>query len=126
MKVYLVSGFSNNPEGTNIDSKVFTTLERAKTYVNNRAEYTMESIEMDLGENICSDKVENVYNSVIKQYRTIEVQINLDKDCDKNFYKEHNLASAQINSQFYHALDLSDRRLTSFKGLDMTIEEIEL
>lgn len=126
MKAYLVSGFSSDYEGICLESRVFTTLDDAKSYVEECAELTTKIIQSDLGENICSDKVENVYNSVIKQYRTIETQINLDKDCDKNFYKEHNLASAQINSQFYHALDLSDSKITLFKVLDMRITEIEL
>lgn len=126
MKAYLVSGFSSNYEGTNIESRVFTTLKAAKSYVNDCANETLETIKADLGSNIYSDKVEIVYNSVIKQYRIIELNINLDKDSDKNFYKEHSLASAQINPQFYYALDLSDRMLTSFKVLDMNIREVEL
>ena len=83
-------------------------------------------IQSDLGVNIYSDKVEDVYNSVIKQYRTIEAHIDLDKDSDNRFFKEHNLAQIQIDSFIYRQLDLSDRRLTSFKVLDMTIKEIEL
>lgn len=126
MKVYLVSGFSIDWESAPIESQVFATLAEAHTYVEECAELTTGLIQADLGNNIYSDKVEIVYNSVIKQYRTIELNINLDKDCDKNFYKEHCLASAQINPHFYNALDLSDRSLTSFKVLDITIKEIEL
>lgn len=126
MKAYLVSGFSSDCEGTNIESQVFTTFSAARIYVEECALSTIGLIQADLGNNIYSDKVEIVYNSVIKQYRTIELNINLDKDCDKNFYKEHCLASAQINPHFYNALDLSDRSLTSFKVLDIKIKEIEL
>ena len=126
MKAYLVSGFSSSYEGTHIESQVFATLENAQMYVEECAELTTLVIQADLGENIYSDKVEDVYNSVIKQYHTIEVHINLDKDSDNRFFKEHNLAQIQIDSFIYRQLDLSDRRLTSFKVLDMTITEIEL
>ena len=131
MKVYLVSGFSidfGNAEwgSAPIESQVFATLEKAQMYVEECAELTTLVIQSDLGGNIYSDKVEDVYNSVIKQYRTIEAHINLDKDSDNRFFKEHNLAQIQIDSFIYRQLDLSDRRLTSFKVLDMTITEIEL
>ena len=126
MKAYLVSGFSSTPEGIYIYSQVFTTLEAAKSYVNNCANDTIEAIKMNLCKNIYYDNVENVFNSVIKQFRTIMLDINLDNDCDKIFFKKHNLASAQINLQFYQALDLSDRLLTTIKVLDMRIKEIEL
>ena len=126
MKAYLVSGFSSSYEGINIESQVFATLETAQTYVEECAELTTLVIQSDLGGNIYSDKVEDVYNSVIKQYRTIEAHIDLDKDSDNRFFKEHNLAQIQIDSFIYRQLDLSDRRLTSFKVLDMTITEIEL
>ena len=126
MKAYLVSGFSSSYEGINIESQVFATLEKAQMYVEECAELTTLVIQSDLGGNIYSDKVENVYNSVIKQYRTIEAHIDLDKDSDNRFFKEHNLAQIQIDSFIYRQLDLSDRRLTSFKGLDMTITESEL
>ena len=126
MKAYLVSGFSNSYEGINIESQVFATLEKAQMYVEECAELTTLVIQSDLGGNIYSDKVEDVYNSVIKQYRTIEAHIDLDKDSDNRFFKEHNLAQIQIDSFIYRQLDLSDRRLTSFKVLDMTITEIEL
>lgn len=126
MKAYLVSGFSSSYEGINIESQVFATLEKAKMYVEECAELTTLVIQSDLGGNIYSDKVENVYNSVIKQYRTIEAHIDLDKDSDNRFFKEHNLAQIQIDSFIYRQLDLSDRRLTYFKVLDMTIKEIEL
>ena len=126
MKAYLVSGFGSSYEGINIESQVFTTLEKAQRYVDECAELTTLVIQSDLGGNIYSDKVEDVYNSVIKQYRTIEAHIDLDKDSDNRFFKEHNLAQIQIDSFIYRQLDLSDRRLTSFKVLDMTITEIEL
>ena len=126
MKAYLVSGFSSSYEGINIESQVFATLEKAQMYVEECAELTTLVIQSDLGGNIYSDKVENVYNSVIKQYRTIEAHIDLDKDSDNRFFKEHNLAQIQIDSFIYRQLDLSDRRLTSLKVLDMTITEIEL
>ncbi len=126
MKAYLVSGFSSSYEGINIESQVFATLEKAQMYVEECAELTTLVIQSDLGGNIYSDKVENVYNSVIKQYRTIEAHIDLDKDSDNRFFKEHNLAQIQIDSFIYRQLDLSDRRLTFFKVLDMTIKEIEL
>ena len=126
MKAYLVSGFSSSYEGINIESQVFATLEKAQMYVEECAELTTLVIQSDLGGNIYSDKEENVYNSVIKQYRTIEAHIDLDKDSDNMFFKEHNLAQIQIDSFIYRQLDLSDRRLTSFKVLDMTITEIEL
>ena len=126
MKAYLVSGFSSSYEGINIEPQVFATLEKAQMYVEECAELTTLVIQSDLGGNIYSDKVEDVYNSVIKQYRTIEAHIDLDKDSDNKFFKEHNLAQIQIDSFIYRQLDLSDRRLTSFKVLDMTITEIEL
>lgn len=126
MKAYLVSGFSSSYDGINIESQVFATLEKAQMYVEECAELTTLVIQSDLGGNIYSDKVEDVYNSVIKQYRTIEAHIDLDKDSDNRFFKEHNLAQIQIDSFIYRQLDLSDRRLTSFKVLDMTIKEIEL
>ena len=126
MKAYLVSGFSSSYEGINIEPQVFATLEKAQMYVEECAELTTLVIQSDLGGNIYSDKVEDVYNSVIKQYRTIEAHIDLDKDSDNRFFKEHNLAQIQIDSFIYRQLDLSDRRLTSFKVLDMTITEIEL
>ena len=131
MKAYLVSGFSRSGfsssyEGINIESQVFATLEKAQMYVEECAELTTLVIQSDLGGNIYSDKVEDVYNSVIKQYRTIEAHIDLDKDSDNRFFKEHNLAQIQIDSFIYRQLNLSDRRLTSFKVLDMTIKEIEL
>ena len=126
MKAYLVSGFSSDYEGTSIESRVFATLEKAQMYVEECAELTTRIIQSDLGSNIYRDKVEDVYNSVIKQYRTIEAHIDLDKDSDNRFFKEHNLAQIQIDSFIYRQLDLSDRRLTSFKVLDMTITEIEL
>ena len=126
MKAYLVSGFSSSYEGINIESQVFATLEKAQMYVEECAELTTLVIQSDLGGNIYSDKVEDVYNSVIKQYHTIEAHIDLDKDSDNRFFKEHNLAQIQIDSFIYRQLDLSDRRLTSFKVLDMTIKEIEL
>lgn len=126
MKAYLVSGFSIDWECTSIESRVFTTFEAARIYVEECAELTTRIIQSDLGSNIYSDKVENVYNSVIKQYRTIEAHINLDKDSDNIFFKEHSLAQIQIDSFIYRQLDLSDRRLTSFKVLDITIKEIEL
>ena len=126
MKAYLVSGFSSSYEGINIESQVFATLKKAQMYVEECAELTTLVIQSDLGGNIYSDKVEDVYNSVIKQYRTIEAHIDLDKDSDNRFFKEHNLAQIQIDSFIYRQLDLSDRRLTSFKVLDMTITEIEL
>ena len=126
MKAYLVSGFRSSYEGINIESQVFATLEKAQMYVEECAELTTLVIQSDLGGNIYSDKVEDVYNSVIKQYRTIEAHIDLDKDSDNKFFKEHNLAQIQIDSFIYRQLDLSDRRLTSFKVLDMTITEIEL
>ena len=126
MKAYLVSGFSSSYEGINIESQVFATLEKAQMYVEECAELTALVIQSDLGGNIYSDKVEDVYNSVIKQYRTIEAHIDLDKDSDNRFFKEHNLAQIQIDSFIYRQLDLSDRRLTSFKVLDMKITEIEL
>ena len=126
MKAYLVSGFSSSYEGINIESQVFATLEKAQMYVEECAELTTLVIQSDLGGNIYSDKVEDVYNSVIKQYRTIEAHIDLDKDSDNRFFKEHNLAQIQIDSFIYRQLDLSDRRLTYFKVLDMTITEIEL
>ena len=126
MKAYLVSGFSSSYEGINIEPQVFATLEKAQMYVEECAELTTLVIQSDLGGNIYSDKVEDVYNSVIKQYRTIEAHIDLDKDSDNRFFKEHNLAQIQIDSFIYRQLDLSDRRLTSFKVLDMTIKEIEL
>ena len=126
MKAYLVSGFSSSYEGINIESQVFATWEKAQMYVEECAELTTLVIQSDLGGNIYSDKVEDVYNSVIKQYRTIEAHIDLDKDSDNRFFKEHNLAQIQIDSFIYRQLDLSDRRLTSFKVLDMTITEIEL
>lgn len=126
MKVYLVSGFSSNYEGINIESKVFTTLEAAKSYVNDFANETIETIKSDLGSNTYHDSVNNVYNSVIKQLRTISIHINIDKESDKMFFKEHNLAQQQIDSFIYRQLDLSDRRLTSFKVLDMNIREVEL
>ena len=126
MKAYLVSGFSSSYEGINIESQVFATFEKAQMYVEECAELTTLVIQSDLGGNIYSDKVEDVYNSVIKQYRTIEAHIDLDKDSDNRFFKEHNLAQIQIDSFIYRQLDLSDRRLTSFKVLDMTIKEIEL
>ena len=126
MRAYLVSGFSSDYEGTSIESRVFATLEKAQMYVEECAELTTLVIQSDLGGNIYSDKVEDVYNSVIKQYRTIEAHIDLDKDSDNRFFKEHNLAQIQIDSFIYRQLDLSDRRLTSFKVLDMTITEIEL
>ena len=126
MKAYLVSGFSSSYEGINIESQVFATFEKAQMYVEECAELTTLVIQSDLGGNIYSDKVEDVYNSVIKQYRTIEAHIDLDKDSDNRFFKEHNLAQIQIDSFIYRQLDLSDRRLTSFKVLDMTITEIEL
>ena len=126
MKAYLVSGFSSSYEGINIESQVFATLEKAQMYVEECAELTTLVIQSDLGGNIYSDKVEDVYNSVIKQYRTIEAHIDLDKDSDNRFFKEHNLAQNQIDSFIYRQLDLSDRRLTSFKVLDMTITDIEL
>ena len=126
MRAYLVSGFSSSYEGINIESQVFATLEKAQMYVEECAELTTLVVQSDLGGNIYSDKVEDVYNSVIKQYRTIEAHIDLDKDSDNRFFKEHNLAQQQIDSFIYRQLDLSDRRLTSFKVLDMTIKEIEL
>ena len=126
MKAYLVSGFSSSYEGINIESQVFATLEKAQMYVEECAELTTLVIQSDLGGNIYSDKVEDVYNSVIKQYRTIEAHIDLDKDSDNRFFKEHNLAQQQIDSFIYRQLDLSDRRLTSFKVLDMNIREVEL
>ena len=126
MKAYLVSGFSIDWECTSIESRVFTTFEAARIYVEECAELTARIIQSDLGSNIYRDKVENVYNSVIKQYRTIEAHINLDKDSDNRFFKEHNLAQIQIDSFIYRQLDLSDRRLTSLKVLDITIKEIEL
>lgn len=126
MKAYLVSGFSSSYEGINIESQVFATLEKAQMYVEECAELTTLVIQSDLGENIYSDKVEDVYNSVIKQYHTIEAHIDIDKDSDNRFFKDHNLAQMQIDSFIYRQLDLSDRRLTSFKVLDMTIKEIEL
>ena len=126
MKAYLVSGFGSSYEGINIEPQVFATLEKAQMYVEECAELTTLVIQSDLGGNIYSDKVEDVYNSVIKQYRTIEAHIDLDKDSDNRFFKEHNLAQIQIDSFIYRQLDLSDRRLTSFKVLDMTITEIEL
>ena len=126
MKAYLVSGFSIDWECTSIESRVFTTFEAARNYVEECAELTTRIIQSDLGSNVYSDKVENVYNSVIKQYRTIEAHIDLDKDSDNRFFKEHNLAQIQIDSFIYRQLDLSDRRLTSLKVLDMTIKEIEL
>ena len=126
MKAYLVSGFSSSYEGINIEPQVFATLEKAQMYVEECAELTTLVIQSDLGGNIYSDKVEDVYNSVIKQYHTIEAHIDLDKDSDNRFFKEHNLAQIQIDSFIYRQLDLSDRRLTSFKVLDMTIKEIEL
>ena len=126
MKAYLVSGFSSSYEGINIESQVFATLEKAQMYVEECAELTTLVIQSDLGGNIYRDKVEDVYNSVIKQYRTIEAHIDLDKDSDNRFFKEHNLAQIQIDSFIYRQLDLSDRRLTFFKVLDMTLKEIEL
>ena len=126
MKAYLVSGFSSSYEGTNIESKVFTTLEAAKSYVNDCANETIESIKADLGSNTYHDSVDNVYNSVIKQLRTISIHINIDKESDKMFFKEHNLAQQQIDSFIYRQLDLSDRMLTSIKLLDLRISEIEL
>ena len=126
MKAYLVSGFSSSYEGINIESQVFATLEKAQMYVEECAELTTLVIQSDLGGNIYSDKVENVYNSVIKQYRTIEAHIDLDKDSDNRFFKEHNLAQIQIDSFIYRQLDLADRMLTSFKVLDMNIREVEL
>lgn len=126
MKAYLVSGFSIDWECTSIESRVFTTFEAAQIYVEECAELTTRIIQSDLGSNIYRDKVENVYNSVIKQYRTIEAHINLDKDSDNSFFKEHSLAQIQIDSFIYRQLDLSDRRLTSLKVLDITIKEIEL
>ena len=98
MKAYLVSGFSIDWECTSIESRVFTTLAEAHMYVEECAELTTTIIKSDLGSNIYSDKVENVYNSVIKQYRTIEAHIDLDKDSDNRFFKEHNLAQIQIDS----------------------------
>lgn len=126
MKAYLVSGFSIDWECTSIESRVFTTFEAARIYVKECAELTTRIIQSDLGSNIYRDKVEDVYNSVIKQYRTIEAHIDLDKDSDNRFFKEHNLAQIQIDSFIYRQLDLSDRRLTSLKVLDITIKEIEL
>lgn len=126
MKAYIVSGFSSSFEGTKIESKVFTTLEAAKSYVNDCANETIESIKSDLGSNTYHDSVDNVYNSVIKQLRTISIHINIDKESDKMFFKEHNLAQQQIDSFIYRQLDLSDRMLTSFKVLDMNIREVEL
>ena len=126
MKAYLVSGFSSSYEGTNIESKVFTKLEAAKSYVNDCANETIESIKADLGSNTYHDSVDNVYNSVIKQLRTISIHINIDKESDKMFFKEHNLAQQQIDSFIYRQLDLSDRMLTSIKLLDLRISEIEL
>ena len=126
MKAYLVSGFSIDWECTSIESRVFTTFEAARIYVEECAELTTRIIQSDLVSNIYSDKVENVYNSVIKQYRTIEVHINLDKDCDKNFYKEHNLAQNHFETFDYRQMDLSDSKITLFKVLDMRITEIEL
>ena len=126
MKAYLVSGFSGNYEGINIESKVFTTLEAAKSYVNDCANETIETIKSDLGINTYHDSVDNVYNSVIKQLRTISIHINIDKESDKMFFKEHTLAQQQIDSFIYRQLDLADRMLTSFKVLDMNIREVEL
>ena len=128
MKVYLVSGFSSNFEGTGIESAVFTTLEDAKRYVDECAEMTKAQILAvpEICNNIYSDKIENVYNSGVYLFRTIDLQINLNKESDKNFYKDYNLAEKQINSQIYAWLDLSDRRLTSIKLLDLKIMEIEL
>ena len=126
MKAYLVSGFSSSYEGTNIESKVFTKLEAAKSYVNDCANETIESIKADLGSNTYHDSVDNVYNSVIKQLRTISIHINIDKESDNIFFKEHNLAQQQIDSFIYRQLDLSDRMLTSIKLLDLRISEIEL
>lgn len=128
MKAYLVSGFSSNYEGIGIESAVFTTLEDAKRYVDECAEMTKAQIlaEPEIYNNIYSDKIENVYKSGVYLFRTIELQINLDKESDKNFYKDYNLAEKQINSQIYAWLDLSDRRLTSIKLLDLKIMEIEL
>lgn len=128
MKAYLVSGFSSNFEGTGIESAVFTTIEDAKRYVDECAEMTKAQIMAvpEICNNIYSDKIENVYNSGVYLFRTIELQINLDKESDKNFYKDYNLAEKQINSRIYAWLDLSDRRLTSIKLLDLKIMEIEL
>lgn len=126
MKAYLVSGFSLNYEGINIESKVLATLEAAQSYVNDCANETLETIKSDLGSNTYHDSVDNVYNSVIKQLRTISIHINIDKESDKMFFKEHNLAQQQIDSFIYRQLDLSDRMLTSFKVLDMNIREVEL
>ena len=126
MKAYLVSGFSLNYEGINIESKVFATLEAAQSYVNDCANETLETIKSDLGSNTYHDSVDNVYNSVIKQLRTISIHINIDKESDKMFFKEHNLAQQQIDSFIYRQLDLSDRMLTSFKVLDMNVREVEL
>lgn len=126
MKAYLVSGFSSSYEGINIESKVFTTLEAAKSYVNDCANDTLETIKADLGSNTYHDSIDNVYNSVIKQLRTISIHINIDKESDKMFFKEYNLAQQQIDSFIYRQLDLSDRMLTSFKVLDMNIREVEL
>lgn len=128
MKVYLLSGFRSSYDGIGIESSVFTTLDDAKSYVDECAELTKAQImsEPEICNNIYSDKIENVYNSGVCLFRTIELQINLDKESDKNFYKNYNLAEKQINSQIYAWLDLSDRQLTSFKVLDMKITEIEL
>ena len=128
MKAYLVSGFSSDYEGICLESRVFTTLDDAQSYVDECAELTKAQImsEAEMCNNIYSDKTENVYNSGVHLFRTIELHINLDKECDKRFYKNYNLAEKQINSQIYKWIDLSDRRLTSFKMLDLRIEDIEL
>ena len=126
MKAYLVSGFSSSYEGINIESQVFATLEKAQMYVEECAELTTLVIQSDLGGNIYSDKVEDVYNSVIKQYRTIEAHIDLDKDSDNRFFKEHNLAQNHFEAFDYRQMDLSDSKITLFKVLDMRIMEIEL
>lgn len=128
MKAYLVSGFSSDYEGIGLEARVFTTLDAAKRYVDECAEMTKAQImsEAEICNNIYSDKTENVYNSGVYLFRTIELEIKLDKECDKEFYKNYNLAKKQINSQIFEWLDLSDRRLTSFKLLDLRIEDIEL
>lgn len=128
MKAYIVSGFSSDYEGIGLEARVFTTLDAAKKYVDECAEMTKAQIsaEPEICDNIYSDKIENVYNSGVYLLRTIELEVNLDKESDKNFYKDYNLAEKQINSQIYAWLDLSDRRLTSIKLLDMKIMEIEL
>ena len=132
MKAYLVSGFSidfGNAEwgSAPIESQVFATLAEAHMYVEECAELTTTIIKAELGESIYyQDKVENVYNAIIKHKRTIDVRIDIDNASNKMFFKRHNLAQNHFEAFDYRQMDLSDSKITLFKVLDMRITEIEL